>query len=114
MHHYVTTSKKNWLDLLDTAQFCYNLHKSSSMGFSPFELATRQHPLTPQDMDLQRTGGPCPFAYRFACNKHEMLAKARDILTKASRRMKKYADQHRQALEFEVGNKVIFKLTPQI
>ena len=35
LRHYVTASQKNWLDLLDVAQFCYNLHKSSSTGLSP-------------------------------------------------------------------------------
>ena len=28
--------------------------------------------------------------------------------------MRKYADQHRQSLEFQVGDKVLLKLTPQI
>ena len=39
LRHYVTASQKNWLDLLDSAQFAYNLHKSSSIEMSPFELA---------------------------------------------------------------------------
>ena len=39
LKHYVTASQKNWLDLLDLAQFAYNLHKSSSMGMGPFKLA---------------------------------------------------------------------------
>ena len=42
LRHYVTTSQKNWLDLLDLAQFAYNLHKSSSTEMSPFEFAMRQ------------------------------------------------------------------------
>ena len=39
LRHYVTANQKNWLDLLDSAQFSYNLHKSSSTRMSPFELA---------------------------------------------------------------------------
>ena len=39
LRHYMTTSQKNWLDLLDSAQFAYNLYKSSSTRMSPFELA---------------------------------------------------------------------------
>ena len=46
LRHYVTVSQKNWLDLLDSEQFAYNLHKSSSTGISPFELAMGQQPLT--------------------------------------------------------------------
>ena len=38
----MTTSQKNWLELLDSAQFAYTLHKSSSTRMSPFELAMGQ------------------------------------------------------------------------
>ena len=43
-----------------------------------------------------------------------MFDEARESLEKATRRMKKYADQHRRALEFHIGDKVLLKLTPQI
>ena len=42
LRHYVIASQKNWLDLLDSAQFAYNLHKSSSTRTSPFKLAMGQ------------------------------------------------------------------------
>jgi ribosomal protein L21E len=47
-------------------------------------------------------------------NKQELLEEARDSLTKAAKRMKKYADQSRRSLEFQVGDKVMLKLTPQM
>jgi len=37
--HYVTTSQRNLLKILDIIQFYYNLQKSSATGFSPVELA---------------------------------------------------------------------------
>ena len=37
-----------------------------------------------------------------------------DSLLKAQRRMKKYADKGRRLLKFQVGEKVLLKLTPQI
>ena len=43
-----------------------------------------------------------------------MFDEARESLEKAARRMKKYADQHRRALKFQIGDKVLLKLTPQI
>ena len=43
-----------------------------------------------------------------------MLSEAQDSLCKAQRRMKKYANQHRRSVEFNVGDKVLLKLTPQI
>ncbi|RVW83921.1 hypothetical protein CK203_042072 [Vitis vinifera] len=30
--HYVTTTQKNWVDLLETAQLCYDLQRSSATG----------------------------------------------------------------------------------
>ena len=32
-------TQKNWVNLLDIGQLCYNLHRCSSTGMSPFELA---------------------------------------------------------------------------
>ena len=43
-----------------------------------------------------------------------MFDEARDSLEKAARRMKKYADHDRRPLEFQVGDKVLLKLTLQI
>lgn len=54
LRHYVSASQKNWLDLLDAAQFCYNLHKSSSTEHSPFELAYGYQPLAPHEIAKRR------------------------------------------------------------
>lgn len=114
LRHYVTASQGNWLSLMDTAQFCYNLHQSSSTGMSPAELAFGQQPLTPVGVAKQKSEGKCPAAYRFALGKQEMIDQARDSLAKAQRRMKKSADASRRPLEFKVGDLVLLKLTPQI
>ena len=42
------------------------------------------------------------------------MQEAHDSLLKAHRRMKKYANKGRKPLEFQVGDKVLLKLTPQI
>ena len=42
------------------------------------------------------------------------MQKAQDSLLKAQRRMKKYADKGRRPFEFQVGDKVLLKLTLQI
>ncbi|KAL0368286.1 UNVERIFIED_CONTAM: Transposon Tf2-12 polyprotein [Sesamum calycinum] len=104
LRHYVSASQRNWVDLLDVAQFSYNLHKSSATGMSPFELAYGQQPTTPHEIAVQRTGGKCPAAYRYARSKQELLDEAKDSLAKAQRRMKKYADMGRRQVEFSVGD----------
>ncbi|KAH6820488.1 hypothetical protein C2S53_008404, partial [Perilla frutescens var. hirtella] len=63
---------------------------------------------------VQRSGGNCPIAYRVAREKHELLDKARDTLTKAQHRMKKYAEKGRRDVDYTVGEQVLLKLTSQI
>ncbi|KAJ8617722.1 hypothetical protein MRB53_013908 [Persea americana] len=107
-------SQKNWVDLLDTAQFCYNLHHISVTVTSPFELATSQQPLAPHEVAKQKSQGSCPAAYQFARERTELVESARDCLKRAVRRMKKWADKNRSFREFQVGDKVMLKLTPKI
>ncbi|CAA0808162.1 Unknown protein [Striga hermonthica] len=114
LRHYVTASQDNWVELLDMAQFCYNLHKSSATGMSPFELVYGQKPQLPHDVAVQRTGGKCPAAYRYARAQHELLVEARDSLAKAQRRMKKYADRGRRDVQFAVGDLVLLKVSPKV
>jgi hypothetical protein len=44
LRHYVTATQRNWLELLDSVQFNYNLHKSSTTDLSPFELVLGMQP----------------------------------------------------------------------
>ena len=62
----MTAMQRNWLELLDSAQFCYNLQKSSTTEASPFELVLGAQPQTPVEIVVQITGGKSPVAYRFA------------------------------------------------
>lgn len=47
LRHDVTTSYKNWLELLDSAQFYFNLHSLTATSYSPIEVATGHQPLSP-------------------------------------------------------------------
>ena len=55
-----------------------------------------------------------PTVYKFAKSRQDLLDEARDNLEKASKHMKKYTDKGKRPLEFEEGEKVLLKLTPQI
>ncbi|RVW42513.1 Transposon Tf2-12 polyprotein [Vitis vinifera] len=103
LRHYVTATQKNWVDLMDTAQLCYNLQRSSATGMSSFELAIGVQPRMPLEVAKQKVGGNSPAAYKMVQSRQEMLDEARDSLEKAARRMKKYADRDRRSLEFQVG-----------
>ena len=64
------------MTLLDTAQFSYNLHKSSATEMSPFEIVLGIQPMTPLDVSKSKNQGMCPAAYRVARDKLEMLSEA--------------------------------------
>ena len=106
LRHYATASQKNWVSLLDVAQFYYNLHKSSATGRSSFELAMDYQPLTPHEVARTDAACRCPATYQFSKERQDMLEETQDSLDKAARRMKKYANQGRRPLEFAVGDKV--------
>ena len=74
--HYVTATQKNWVDLIETAQLCYNLQRSSVTGMSPFELAIGVQPRMPLEVAKQKTGGSSPAAYKLAQSRQEMFDEA--------------------------------------
>ena len=65
-------------------------------------------------MAKQKAGENSSIAYKMAQSRQEMFDKAWDSLEKTAKRMKKYANHDRRPLEFQVGDKVLLKLTPQI
>ncbi|RVW69370.1 hypothetical protein CK203_054854 [Vitis vinifera] len=81
---------------------------------SPFEQAIGVQSRMPLEMAKQKVGGNSPTAYKMAQSRQEMFDEAQDSLEKAARQMKKYADCDHKPLEFQVGNKVLLKLTPPI
>ena len=114
LRHFMTTSQKNWLELLEPVQLSYNLQQRSTTGMSPFEVVIGFQPRTPLDVLVTEQPGPSVSlaAYEFDKSQQDFLYEARDSLEKASRCMKKYADKSRRPLEFEQGEKVLLKLTP--
>lgn len=102
------------MELLDIAQFSYNVHKLSFTGMSPVEVALGQQLMTPLEVAKQEIQGECLAAYRFIREKSELIEEATNNLFKAQRRMRKYADRHRRPVEFQEWDMVLLKLTPQI
>lgn len=71
-------------------------------------------PLIPQEVLIEGSGVSCSTAHRFARDQQELHEDALDSLAKATRRIKSNADMKTGPLEFNVGDKVMLKLTPQI
>ncbi|GKB04342.1 hypothetical protein Tco_0832485 [Tanacetum coccineum] len=85
---------------------------SEATGKSPFQLVTRRQPLTPNALAASYEGSS-PTAYKKIKEWHEQADLAWASLDKEAKKMKKWADERRRHVEFEVGDQVMVKLLPQ-
>lgn len=95
LRHFVSANQREWVRLLDVAQLCFNSQKSSSSNKSPFELVMGQQPLLPHTV-MESYDGRSKKAYEFTKEWEQNTDIARAYLEKASKRMKKWADQNRR------------------
>ena len=112
LRHFVSATQKNWPQLLDVAQLCFNCQKSTSTNRSPFELVTGQQPILPYSLDAPYTG-KSPRAFNFTKEYKQNLEVARAYLEKAAKRMKRWADKGRRPLSFQEGDLVLIKFSPE-
>lgn len=69
LKHYITANQWNWVDLLDVAQFCYNIDHFLATGMSLTELLIGQQSLILQEVSRQASRARCPAALKFARDK---------------------------------------------
>ena len=112
LRHFVCANQRDWVKLLDVAQFSYNLQQSEVINKSLFELATGLQPLTPQTL-VTKYQGKCSAAFKVAKSWHEHVDIARSYLDKAAKKMKKWADAKRQHVEYNIENLVLLKLNAE-
>lgn len=112
LRHFVSANQKDWVRLLDVAQLCFNAQKSSASNTSPFELVTGQQPLLPHTV-AGTEDGRSRQAREFTKEWEQNTEIARAYLERASKRMKKWADQNRRPVEFDVGDMVMVKVLPE-
>ncbi|XP_022888061.1 uncharacterized protein LOC111403696 [Olea europaea var. sylvestris] len=102
----ILVSLKNWVKLLDAAQICFNVQKSSSTNKNHFEIVTGQQSLLPHTMDIERST-KSPQAKNFSQEWKRNIEIARSYLGKAQKRYKKSADLKRRFIEFNIENLVL-------
>ena len=115
VRHYVNFEQSDWDRQLRRAVFTINHTKSVSTGFTPFEVMFRRSPRLPLDAALAplREREPdglttlVPAATDFLQRHRYIWTAARDNLLKAQAMQKRYADQHRRAETFAVGDEVL-------
>ena len=109
LRHFIDVRQKNWVQMLDVAQFSFNCEQSSSTEKTPFEIVCGRQPLMPHVID-HPYAGRSPQAYNFTKEWKQTFEIARAYLEKASRRIKKWVDRKRRALEFQAADQVMIKL----
>nr|GEU95089.1 hypothetical protein CTI12_AA187700 [Tanacetum cinerariifolium] len=90
----------------------YNMQRSETTRKSPFELVTGRQPLTPNALATSYEGSSLA-AYKTMKEWHEQADLARASLDKADKKMKKWADERRRHVKFELEDQVMVKLLPQ-
>ncbi|GJU42206.1 putative nucleotidyltransferase, ribonuclease H [Tanacetum coccineum] len=110
--HYVSSNQHDWAKLFDVAQFSYNMQRSEATRKSPFDLVTGRQPLNPNTLAASYEGSS-PVTYKTMKEWHEQAELTQASLDKAAKKMKKWADEKRRHVEFEVGDQVMVKLLPQ-
>ena len=73
------------------------------MGQSPFEIVLGRQPFTPNTIALGYTRTSPP-AYKFARDWQENQNLVRAHLSRAIKRMKKFADKKRRPVKYQVGD----------
>jgi hypothetical protein len=113
VRHYVDFEQSDWDRALQRATFAINHTKSVSTGLTPFEVMFRRAPRLPLDAALTpaRTASTAaaavPAAADFIQRHRYIWTAARDNMLKAQSLQKKYADQHRRAETYTVGDEVL-------
>jgi hypothetical protein len=104
----VNFAQNDWDQHLAAAELAVNNAQQASSGFSPFYLNTGREVKLPLDQAIAGLRpSNNPEATARIRRLHEDLTRAHENLGKAQQRQAKYADRHRRAVTFKVGDQVL-------
>jgi len=106
LRHYAEEKQSSWEEYLYLCEFAYNSAQQSSTKRSPFFLNTGREPTIPIDFLPIKRNAPTAGAEEFTKALKEELERAKQSIKKAQQTQKKYADDKRTDIKFEVGDKV--------
>ena len=107
LRSYVQYNQKDWDDHLDALEIAYNNSVQASTGYSPYYLNSGRHPAFPLSMTVKTNDGTNESAMQLVKKVAENLSNAKRNLMTAQQRQKKYADEKRRAVTFQVGDRVM-------
>nr|KYP46454.1 Transposon Ty3-I Gag-Pol polyprotein [Cajanus cajan] len=103
-------SPKDWAQLLPWAEFWYNTACHNSSGMTPFKVVYGRDP--PKLIKYTVDQADPVSLQEQLLTRDLTINKLKQNLHKAQGHMKKYADQKRRQLEFQIGDLVLVKLQP--
>ena len=106
LRSYTNSNQTDWDQHLTTLELAINNAKQASTGFSPFYLNAGQEIRLPLDQELPSSENNPTAVDRIARMRRDWEAAAANV-RKAQDRQAKYADQHRRAASFAVGDRVL-------
>jgi len=107
--HYVNYARDDWDEWLPTLEFAYNDAHQDSIGMTPFYCDLGMHPRRPDILATQLDlleGIDNEAVQRFTGRMQEILVEAQTALYDAQQRQKWFADQRREEIEFNIGDRV--------
>jgi hypothetical protein len=112
LRHYVDFEQTDWDMKLLRAAHAINNTKSVSSGLTPFEVMFRRAPRLPLDVALaqppqSQAVSTLPAVTNFLDRHRYIWTAAKQNMLKAQSDQKRYADKHRRAEEFAVGDEVL-------
>ena len=102
---YIQSEEREWERLLPALELAYNTTSHSSTELSPFDVMIGENPLTAADLDVVGALSPTltpPMTKLF----RQLCDRTQSHILKAKGLQKHYADTHRRAVEYAVGDKV--------
>ncbi|CDI84999.1 OSJNBa0087O24.13 protein, related [Eimeria praecox] len=102
---YIQADEREWEGLLPALELAYSTTSHSSTELSPFEIMIGEKPLTAADLDIVGVLSPTltpPMTKLF----RQLCDRAQSHILQAKWRQKYYADAHRLAVEYKVGDQV--------
>ncbi|KAI9173955.1 hypothetical protein LWI28_009289 [Acer negundo] len=107
---YCHKEQKRWKEYISWAEYWYNTSHHASINMSPFEVMYGRSP--PMLNTYEERTARNEEVERKLIARDEVVAKVKKELEKAQGRMKKYYDQGRRDVSFELGDFVYLKLQP--
>ena len=104
---YVSYDQDDWDDLLPIVELAMNNAVSASTGQTPYFVNYGFHPRVPSSVIQPSPEVRSPLAIDFHERSLKVQTDVRKRIATAQDRQKKYADEKRQEVKFEVNDKVL-------